>query len=293
MSKTLRCSGNTNPRSRAWCLTLWSEPAYDQIQMKYLCYGVESCPTTGKTHWQSYVYFYNAKTFSQCKKYFGEDAHIEASRGNPEQNKAYCSKDTSDFKEYGDFPRCGQRTDLDAVKTEIMSGEKSLTEIILETPMTYHQYGRTLEKLDDIRMQKLIRTEMTKGVWIWGPTGVGKSHKANELAGPGSYWVPKDNGWWDTYTQNRAVIINDFRGHIPYDEILTMVDKWPYTVKRRGRAPLPFTSELVIITSSLPPEEVYHNRNENDSIEQLLRRFEVIELKKKSEFETVNLIFES
>ena len=75
------------------------------------------------------------------------------------------------------------------------------------------------------------------------------------------------------------MIINDFRGGIAYNELLQLVDKWPHNVPRRGRPPIPFTSTLVYITSPHTPAEVYHNLAEHDSLDQLLRRFEVKEVK--------------
>ena len=145
--------------------------------------------------------------------------------------------------------------------------------------MKYHQYGRTLNKIEDLAMRNKYRSEMTKGIWYWGETGVGKSHKAFEGFNPKTHYVlPNDNGWWDAYTQQDTIIINDFRGEIRYNELLNLVDKWPFNVKRRNREPIPFISKTVIITSSLKPEDVYHNRNDEDKIEQLLRRFEVIKV---------------
>ena len=57
--------------------------------------------------------------------------------------------------------------------------------------------------------------------------------------------------------------------------MLTLVDKWPHQVRRRHRSPVNFISKKVIITSSLPPEKIYKNIEENDSLEQLYRRFKV------------------
>ena len=75
-----------------------------------------------------------------------------------------------------------------------------------------------------------------------------------------------------------TVILNDFRGNLKYEELLQLVDKWPKSVKRRNRQPMPFVSKHIIITSSLPPEQVYVQRNEKDSLDQLLRRITVIEM---------------
>ena len=46
-------------------------------------------------------------------------------------------------------------------------------EIVCEDPEQYHQYGRTLHKLEDIALRKKHRTWMTTCDWLWGPTGVG------------------------------------------------------------------------------------------------------------------------
>ena len=74
------------------------------------------------------------------------------------------------------------------------------------------------------------------------------------------------------YRQQDIVIINEFRGQIPYSELLDLIDKWPKTVKRRNREPVPFTSKHVIITSSLHPKDVYKNLSQTDKMDQLYRR---------------------
>lgn len=278
--------GNTTPdhcggakKRRDYSFTAFIKPSYDERQMRYFIIGEEVCPTTQRLHYQGYVYFYNPKTFKQCIDYFGKKKiHIEVSKGDPKENRAYCSKDDK-YEEYGEIPSQGRRVDLEQIATEIAEGKK-VDDIALENPEIYHQYGRTLSKLEDLRLRKNYRTEMTEGVWYWGRTGVGKSHKAFEGFTPETHYVVRtdDKGWWDGYTQQETVIINDFRGHIPYDSLLRLIDKWPEYVPRRGREPMPFTSKRVIITSSLKPEDVYNRRNDNDCIEQLLRRITVIEL---------------
>lgn len=268
--------GNIKPslkKTRDFALTLWEEPTYDELQMKYFITGEEICPETQRLHWQTYVYFYNPKTWDQVVQYFTKKKHpsVRHCGGDPKENRAYCSKDEN-FKEYGECPSQGKRTDLLCVAESIKNG-KSVVEITKEDPMLYHQYGRTLNFLEDIYMRELRRTEMTRGYWLYGKTGSGKSHRAFEGYDPKThYLLINDNGWWDGYAQQHTVIINDFRGWIPYDILLDLIDKWPTTVRRRGREPLPFTSKRIIITSSLTPEEVYHNRHDSDSIEQLERR---------------------
>lgn len=287
--KTQKCSGNINPRPkkvREWSITAWKEPVFDEKQMKFLVYGEETCPETQKLHYQTYVYFYNAKSFDQVTSYFfkkGEN-RIAQSQGSFKENLAYCTKDEK-YKIFGEEPKQGKRTDLEDVVNDIKEGKLKVDDIAINEPNLYHQYGRTLTKVEDICLRKKWRTEMTEGIWIYGKTAVGKSHAAfKDYNNDTHYVVPKDDkGWWDGYHQQPIVIINDFRGHIKYDTLLEMIDKWPFTVPRRGREPMPFISKKIIITSSLSPEQVYHNREEQDSIEQLLRRLKVVHLKKGME----------
>jgi hypothetical protein len=198
--------------------------------------------------------------------------------GNLDQNTDYCGKD-GDFREFGEKPIQGKRADLISIKDLIMSGEKSVNQICESTPEIYHQYGRTLNKLEDIHFRSKYRTWMTEGIWIHGPTGCGKSHQAFEGYTPETHYVlPEDSGWWDGYTGQETIIINEFRGSIKYSELLDLCDKWPKTVKRRNREPAPFLGKKIIITSSLSPEQVYCNIACSDSLDQLYRRFEILEI---------------
>lgn len=277
--------GNTNTskqKKQAWSFTSFDEspPTFNEENTRYMCYGIETCPTTGKKHYQGYVYYNSQRTFSAVKKSIGLKAHIEPSIGDADSNVKYCSKEGK-FFEFGSKPKQGKRVDLDEVKANLINGKTTVDEVILNAPETYHQYGRTLDKIEDIVLRRKFRTEMTEGIWYWGDTGVGKSHKAFEgFSTTTHYVVPNDNGWWDGYRQQDIVIINEFRGEIKYKELLDLCDKWPKTVPRRNREPMPFVSKRIIITSSLRPCEVFKNLAEKDSLEQLYRRFKVEELTK-------------
>lgn len=211
------------------------------------------------------------------KKNWGFTRPILPMAGTPKQAADYCKKD-GDWTEWGVLPVKGARVDLDEVKELVLNGT-TVDELAVENPMLVHQYGRTLDRLEDIANRKKKRVTMTKGTWLWGPTGVGKTHDAAEMAGDDVYWHNcGDKGWWDGYTGQATVILNDYRGGIAYGELLQMVDKWPYSVPRRGRAPMPFVSSHVIVTSAVPPAECYKNLSTCDSLAQLARRFNVVEV---------------
>lgn len=275
----------TYTKGKSWCFTINNYndndiKALKEMKYKYIVCGDEVCPTTGTPHIQGYVYFHNDRHFNALKKELPR-ANIRKCKGTPEQNITYCKKTNNILYEDGEPPSQGKRKDLEEVKNDILEGRTTSEDIAVEHLMIYHQYARTLTKIEDIAMRRKFRTEMTQGIWYFGATGTGKSHIAYEGFNPLTHYNWKDDGGWqDGYIQQETVIINEFRGEIKYKDLLQIVDKFPYEVRRRNREPMPFTSKKVIITSALPPCEVYKNLNEKDSLEQLTRRFEIIELKK-------------
>lgn len=242
--------------------------------ISYLCYGKEIAPTTGTPHLQGYIHFKNAQPFDTVKKLFPKQ-HLEAQRGTIDQAIDYCKED-GDFTEFGEKPKQGERTDLKPIYDRINAGE-DLDNIIMENPDVYNRAHRAMHRLEDIQMRKRRRKEMTEGEWIYGESGTGKSEYAFQHEN--AYVYPYDNGWCDGYKQEDIVIIDEFRGQLPYNELLRMVDKHPnYFLRRRCRETIPFTSKKVIITSSLPPYKVFKNLEVGDSFKQLFRRFKVYKL---------------
>lgn len=285
------------PRGPNWVLTLFpteEELSIDESSLltkwtssgkiEGLCGQAEICPESGKLHYQIYVKFNNSIRLAQVKTIFGSKVHAELRKGTEMEAIAYCTKELTRKPEhspffFGNFGKQGERSDLEGLKEQLLSGETTVEKIVIASPMKYHQYGRTLHKIEDLAMRMKYRTSMTTCDWIYGPTGVGKSHEAFKDYNPATHYIYKlndGNGWQDGYTGQEIVIINDFRGEIKFGELLTLIDKWPHTLPRRGREPVPFLAKHIIITASRRPEEIYHNLALNDNLEQLLRRINVI-----------------
>ena len=284
-------------RSRSWCFTINNYTPDDAARLeafksKFIIYAPE-VGESGTPHLQGYVETDNAMTLSAMKKKLHPTAHFEPAKGTAQENISYIQGPydnghgktkpiNPDVVSCGEPKNQGKRSDLNQLKNEIVSGKK-VDEIVMETPMLYHQYGRTLHKIEDIHKRTVFRTFTTLGEWHYGPTGTGKSEYAFNGFDPATHYVWKyDHGWQDSYSQQDTVIIDEFRGQIPMSELLTMIDKHPnHEVRRRGRETLYFVSKKVIITSSLHPKDVYTNLAAEDKLDQLLRRIEIIEHKKK------------
>lgn len=266
--------------------------------VSYFVSGLEKCPETGRMHQQYYVEFKSPKLFSTIKKKFPK-LHFEARKGTAKDASNYCKKGeqshaeweefkekgpnwglNADFIEHGTMSQQGKRGDLKALCDLVRTGAKTLDDILCEDPMAIHQYGRTLKLCEDYYFRSVKRTEMTTCTWYVGPTGAGKSHKAY-TEHPDAYDYPYDDDWCDGYRAQDTMIINDFRGQIPYSKLLRYIDKWPMTVRVRNSQPRPFVSKHIVITSCKTPEQCYFNLASCDSIDQLLRRVTVVNLKKR------------
>ena len=277
-----RLMPNSRKQNR-FCFTLfnyddWTPPIVggDLDAVRYLCFGEEKCPTTGRRHLQGYIVFRDAilirDVIDTC--FVDRDVRVLVARGKTSENIVYCSKGGI-FTEFGDKPvdESSSMERLRGYVQAIRDENKSVASFVLELPEVFHMYGRTLERAEDIVLGGRSRDFVPRVYWLYGPTGAGKTRTALELGGDSIYWYQhSDHGWQDGYAGESSIIIDDFRGNIKYEELLRMLDRYPYSFPRRGRRPVPVMATTFIITSSLSPDEAYPRRNERDSIAQLRRR---------------------
>lgn len=248
--------------------------------VEYCVMGKEICPDTQRPHLQCYMELDKPKKLSTIKNIL-PGVHLERRMGPQMKAVDYCKKD-GDFVEWGVLKKQGNRTDLKELCEEVRLGKRTIKEIANEDPDAYHQYGRTLHKIHTFAEEKRFRTEMTKGVWIWGPSGIGKSHRAFEGYDSETHYVKNLNEeWWDGYYGQEVVIFNEFRGQIKFSELLDLADKWPKTVKIKYFDPVQFRSKKLIITSCMHPKDCFRNLDSHENWAQFNRRFEIIDLQQE------------
>ncbi len=148
-----------------------------------------------------------------------------------------------------------------------------------------HQQLRFAEQLEKYYERKRNWKPVVK--WYWGETGTGKTKTAYEeflakAEDPDDIYFSMDTGkWWEGYDAQPYVIIDDMRGDfLKFHQLLKLLDRYPYKVECKG-ASRQFLATEIIITSCVPPEELYPNLGEQ--VEQLIRRIDNIkEFKKKT-----------
>lgn len=259
----------------------------------YCCYSYEVGDEKGTKHIQGYV-----ELEAKCRWSTLITKHIlwlkrankREVRGSLLENQLYVQKKRDIDEKEGRTPSEGYTEfgtplppapgRIETYSREILSGNMTAVDVAEQCPWAYHQYGRTLNEVQGIYNSRVDRTHRTGLFWITGDAGTDKSAAGIYYARKyyeTFVYLNKDNGWSDHYRGQEVVIYDDFRGHIPYDELLKMADIYQYTLSQRGKAPYPFTSKMIIITSILSPAQCYCKRDERDSLQQLYRRALIVD----------------
>ena len=192
-------------QSTNWTFTSFADqpPAFDDDFHKYLLYGREVCPDTGRRHYQGYCQVIRKCTLARMKQAMGQHIHFEIARGGYDANKRYCSKD-GDWDEFGTptvSSAPGSRTDLTVVLQQIADG-RSVNDLMSEYPdaiarhlrffqLAETNYKRTtgVERLrtsilaltlrpwqDRVAQLALSTPDPRRVHWFWDPVGnTGKS----------------------------------------------------------------------------------------------------------------------
>lgn len=202
-------------QKRHWCVTDWPTednddiPTFNDADMKYLIVGRETCPDTGKQHFQCYVQFRKSIRLTTAKKYFSDKAHLEPAMGTPEQASEYCKKE-GNFSEFGELDKPGKRNDLLAAKTFIDSGATSV-----QVASEYFAVAARHYKFFDYYKQLKLPTDRTVFdksycTILWGDPGSGKSRTAYACD---SYQVlqydPRSRFWSAAWDGSKRIIVDD------------------------------------------------------------------------------------
>lgn len=246
-----------------WCFTLNNPTSpidfstFDPA-VEYAVYQLEHAPNTGTPHYQGFVRYTRPIRLTATRRHI-PGAHWETARGTAQENKDYCTKEESRAPdttptEYGTFPALqrGKRSDWDTIK-EMAKRNASDLEIAEDFPGQYVRNNAGIKKLKGLYIPP--RTTMPTVHVIIGPPGTGKSHYAREKA-PLAYWKAPNNKWWDFYDSQPSVVLDEFKGWLPYNDLNRLCDKYDYRVEVKGAVvPAPVTE--VIILSNYHPSQWY------------------------------------
>lgn len=238
-------------RSCCWTLNNYTDADIAALrvyasEVKYIVFGYEIAPTTGTIHLQGYVAWSNPRSIAAFMKIpVTTGIHVEPTRGTPLQASTYCKKDGK-FEEFGTLPAQGARTDWESAHRMLVAGA-SVTDVIESQPSLL-PCQRALREFKTMLLKPMHR-EVNVVVLI-GDAGTGKTRYAYDNH-PDIFSKPRGD-WWDGYTGQKAVLLDDFYGTIPYCELLRVLDRYPYQVPVKGGF-VQAQWDTVIITSNDSP----------------------------------------
>lgn len=273
--------------SRNWLFTVNDIPeGYGHIlerianrkSVGYIVVGRERAPTTDHVHLQGFIKFVNVRKFKGVKKLLSElnNPRLDIGDGKAYAMMEYCKKD-GDFLEYGEPPlspaeagkKGGDRIrDAHRECCELAEAGEFKTMKRMH-PNLYTRYYRTwmaMHKDFGDRPKDLL--EVT-GVWIFGPSGSGKSHYARETY-PGFYDKPC-NKWFDNYQGERFVLIDDFdkKHDVLAHHLKRWADRYAFSAEIKG-SQINLRPERIVVTSQYRISEIWTDRETVDALE---RRF--------------------
>lgn len=272
--------------SARWCFTLnnYTDQHVLHLQrlttsdgVKFLIFGRET-GENGTPHLQGYIEFNSPKRLKGASTVLGaRNFHLEKARGNAAQSIDYCSKQDPSPYQYGEPGRQGARNDLLELKADIDSG-KSLTYIRDNHFSAFIRYSRGIMLAASLGHPP--RNHRTQCVYLWGPTGSGKTRFAardsQNLCPNSVCWLPDVSlKWFDGYNpSDKGVVLDDFDGSASLPLLLRLIDRYPMKVPIKGGF-VEWRPRIVWITSNYPLDHWYSESHEH--YRALLRRIDEIQ----------------
>lgn len=265
----------------------------EETNPDYLVWGPETCPDTGKPHFQCYVYYENQRSIKAMQKRFNGHRCVPAN-GDAEDSRKYIigpySKNgkekpfNPDAVEVGTIPKQGKRNDIAEFRNSIRAGKRD-RDIDEDHPDLCAKYPKYITFVRNYSMQEraieLRRNNTKVELHIrWGQSGTGKTRYVWDRWGEYNVYtlVAGQSGkhiWWDNYQGEDNVVINEFDGQIDYDYFLQLLDNYPMQLAVKG-GHVWKTFLRVYVTSNVPLEEWWPSRDKTALIRRITSNTEVI-----------------
>lgn len=235
---------------------------------EYFAGQEEQGAENGRRHYQIAFGFKTKRRAKFIKDQLeAEDLHIEVSR-DPNKAWEYCRKGDSRIDggwsyQKGEGPiGQGNRTDLDHLRVAAEGG--GIKECFRVDFKSTVRYWRGIERYIDSALDGLKRDFKTEVYVFYGRPGLGKSslcHAIERSHGGALHVKLVSSKWWDHYEPlvHTGVLIDDFKGTLPYSQLLAIMDRGECYIEVKGKV-VPFLAKRLYITSNCLPEDWYEEK---------------------------------
>lgn len=133
----------------------------------------------------------------------------------------------------------------------------SLKEAVENSPgllMNYTKIKNNLEafKLDNSQIDNTYKTD--KNLWIYGPSGIGKTYYATNNFG--KVFKKNQNKWWDGYCDEEVVLIDDLDQAFMGTYLKIWADNYSFIGEIKGGSKK-ISIKLLIVTSNKMPKAIW------------------------------------
>jgi len=235
---------------------------YDRVDtIRYMCVGLEKCPTTGRSHVQGWMQFTEKVRITTIVKLVGTNKiHLEAIKGTEEQNEKYCKKDGQVLVYGTGYSVQGCETSLIQIVQEIQESPKlRLNDIMLRWPSEYcrHRNGiRDIKAAVDLKNRRnSLRCYVTV---LWGPTTTGKSYTAWHMYEEADTYLIKgdDLRWWNGYQGEKHLVIDEYDSQVKVTTLLGILRRENGGTRLEVKGGETWANwETVVLTSNVDPTE--------------------------------------
>lgn len=153
--------------------------------------------------------------------------------------------------------------------------EEPLLDILMDHPELTLRAHDLQKAQNTFKQLKLIpqHSSDTRGIWIYGKPGTGKTRDIH--IEESDLYLKAQNKWWDGYTGQKAVLIDDFdkQGTCLSHYLKIWADRYPITGEVKGST-IPLTYDRLYVTSNYTIHELFGDDHHLE--EALERRFKVI-----------------
>lgn len=239
----------------------WFE--YASGKSYYAIAGFEEAPSTGQRHLQCYFQFSGKFRLTQLKKFPGGlRVHWEPARGDERSNVDYCSKGGETLQGgSSDEPRrthAGKREQSRWAEALKCAKQGRIEDVDPQIQITH------MKNLEYIKLKYLPKPPNLKHtnrmLWIYGPSGTGKSRGARNMIGNETWYDKSQNKWWDWYDNEKYVLIDDLdkkNAEVLVSFLKRWLDIYPFVAEGKGFVAKWLRPERFIITSNWHPYEIW------------------------------------
>jgi len=265
----------------------------------------------GTPHFQIYVEFSKQVYHTGVRTAVGHNGIATFKcNGSKAQNIAYCTKDEGRLEGPWKWGTCndnskgqGKRTDLDIVCKLALEAGGITNDMRDEYGSTIAKYGKGIQanvtaikynrakqtKFEMIKARAAarrpdgtlpteFRLQPRKLILMFGPSGVGKTERAQEYAVNEfeelAFEKEGKSKWWDMYEDEKVIIVDEWRKELTGDmqTFNDITNSGPKLVEAKGGM-IQMIAEVMIFTSNWHPMDIFRTEWKNGGYRAVMRRF--------------------